>query len=135
MKTTYEVKLNEMSKEYTSMADTMRAYDWMEADQKELLVQRLMHVYKDKQNILADQIKLSKSPAIRKLADAQKTYFETLAELMKYEILKDLHCSETNADEDEREANALFAEYAIDFAEQSFRYAAIAVLNDEKLSR
>ena len=73
-------------------------------------------------------MKGSRSPAVAALADAQLHYFETVKRILEQDLPDYLHCESSPAAEDNAEALALYAEYAIDYAAQSMRYALIAAL-------
>lgn len=70
----------------------------------------------------------SKSEAVQELARTQQAYFRQVTHLLTEKLPHDLHCEFSSKEEDMRDAAALFAEYAIDYAELAFRFALMAIL-------
>ena len=72
---------------------------------------------------LQDDIRSSRSPAISRLAQAQRSYYLTVQSLIECTLPSDLHSEVSSPGEDQAEAITLCAEYALDFARQSIRHA------------
>ena len=72
--------------------------------------------------------KSCRSRAVAKLSQAQLDYRQKVEELKK-QIKDDLHSEDSSAEDDEREAGMLYAEFAMDFATLAMQQALISVLN------
>jgi hypothetical protein len=77
---------------------------------------------------LQNDIQSSRSPAISRLAEAQRSYYLTVQSLIEHTLPVDLHSEATTPGEDQAEAITLCAEYALDFARQSIRHALFIAL-------
>ena len=77
---------------------------------------------------LRKSVEGSRSPAVKKLAQAQWSYLDTMARLLEDQSVSQLCLEEGTPEEDRAEAAALYAEYAMDFATQSAQYAMLAAM-------
>lgn len=69
-----------------------------------------------------------RSPAIAALSQAQLSYSRRVRQILEQEMPLYLHSENTSMQEDRCESAALYAEYAVDFAALTARYALLAAL-------
>ena len=124
----FAIKLYELEQQYGHMQSRLRLCQ--QADQPKIRqeLQRTEDEYRENELLLQENVKGSRSPAVAALADAQLHYFETVKRILEQDLPDYLHCESSSAAEDNAEALALYAEYAIDYAAQSMRYALIVAL-------
>ncbi|HIR93577.1 MAG TPA: hypothetical protein IAB98_09195 [Candidatus Egerieimonas intestinavium] len=70
----------------------------------------------------------SRSAAVSALSRAQEEYYRQIEAILQEKLPRYLHNQDSTQTEDQAEAAALYAEYAVDFAVQSMRYALIAAM-------
>ena len=70
----------------------------------------------------------SRSPAIAALSQAQLSYCQRARQILEQEMPAYLHSEKSSPQQDQAESTALYAEYAVDFAALSARYALLAAL-------
>lgn len=122
------IKLYELEKAYGQMQSRLRLCQEAEPEKLRRELQELKDEYEEKNYLLKQNAKNSRSPAVATLSERQVEFFKNAVTVIKDELPKYLN-SETNDDaETSAEAYALYAEYAIDFAVQSMRYALIAAM-------
>lgn len=81
---------------------------------------------------LERQVRESHSPVLRALSDAQLSYYQRIYEIWKQELPRSFHPlsgDQPSPGQDLAEAAALYAEYAVDLAAQSIRYALLAAMS------
>lgn len=122
------IKLYELEKAYGQMQSRLRLCQ--ESDHDKLLreLQELKDEYEEKNYLLEQNAENSRSPAVAALSERQVNFFKNAENIMKIELPKYLHSETADDKEIDAEAYALYAEYAIDFAVQSMRYALIAAM-------
>ena len=74
-------------------------------------------------------MKNCRSRAVAKLAEAQLDYRKKTEELMKGPVMEALHSQESSPEQDEEEADMLYAEFAMDFATLAVQQAMLSVLS------
>lgn len=92
-------------------------------------IAKIRRTYDDINFRLEDYVRHSRSPAISALANAQKTYYQTVKQLTEQELPVYLHSELSFPGDEQSEAGMLYAEYAIDFARQSIYHALLCVLS------
>lgn len=123
------IKLYELEKSYGLMQSRLRLCQEAEPDKLRRELQELKDEYKEKNYLLQQNAENSRSPAVAALSKRQVEFFKNAENIMKNDIPKYLHSETSDDAETGAEAYALYAEYAIDFAVQSMRYALIAAMN------
>ena len=129
------VKLHELEREDQVLRACLGRCHSMEKDELRRSRQELERQYQEARLHLEDDICDSRSPAVAKLAQAQRTYDLTIQRLMEESLPLDLHSEASTPGEDRTEAMMLYAEYAVDFARQSIRHALLAVLSAMELQQ
>ena len=126
------VKLYELEREYGRMQSRLRLcqQDGHQKIRQEL--QRITEEYQEDELLLLNNVENSRSPAVAALADAQLDYSRRAEKILEQELPEYLRDEDGSAPEEgaehQAEAAALYAEYAIDFAVQSMRYALMTAL-------
>lgn len=123
------IKLYELEKSYGLMQSRLRLCQEAEPDKLRRELQELKDEYEEKNYLLQQNAENSRSPAVAALSKRQVEFFKNAENIMKNDIPKYLHSETSDDAETGAEAYALYAEYAIDFAVQSMRYALIAAMN------
>lgn len=128
----FAVKLYELEREYGRMQSRLRLcqQDGHQKIRQEL--QRITEEYQEDELLLLNNVENSRSPAVAALADAQLDYSRRAEKILEQELPEYLRDEDGSAPEEgaehQAEAAALYAEYAIDFAVQSMRYALMTAL-------
>ena len=124
----FAIKLHEMEQQYGKLQtrlrvcggkDQQRLREELAAAREELACNDLM---------LKKSMEGSRSPAEAQLAKAQWEYCSKVEKLLHGQAPQYVHSEASAPGEDQAEAAALFAEYAMDFATQAMRIALIAAL-------
>ena len=128
----FAVKLYELERQYGRMQSRLRLcqqYDHQKIRQE---LQRVTEEYQEDELLLLNNVENSRSPAVAALADAQLDYSRRAEKILEQELPEYLQDEDGSAPEEgaehQAEAAALYAEYAIDFAVQSMRYALMTAL-------
>ena len=128
----FAVKLYELEREYGRMQSRLRLCQQDNHQKIRQELQRVMEEYQEDELLLLNNVENSRSPAVAALADAQLDYSRRAEEILEQELPEYLRDEDGSAPEEgakhQAEAAALYAEYAIDFAVQSMRYALITAL-------
>ncbi len=122
------IKLYELEKSYGQMQSRLRLCQEAEQDKIHRELQELKDEYEEKNYLLEQNAENSRSPAVTALSEEQVNFFKKAENIIKNELPQYLHSEAADAAETNAEAYALYAEYAIDFAVQSMRYALIAAM-------
>lgn len=124
----FSIKLYELEQQYAEMLSRLQICQ--QQDHQKLLseLQRVKDEYKSKEITLQNNIKNSRSKAVAALSDAQLHYLHQAKNILQRELPEYLHSEASTRIEDQAEAASLYAEYAVDFAVQSARYALIAAM-------
>lgn len=122
------IKLYELEKAYGQMQSRLRLCQEAEPDKLQRELQELKDEYEEKNYLLEQNAENSRSPAVAALSKRQVEFFKNAENIMKDDIPKFLRSETSDDTETDAEAYALYAEYAIDFAVQSMRYALIAAM-------
>ena len=78
--------------------------------------------------LLEEKARSSRSLAVQRLIRAQLDYRQKTEDLMKDDIIKDIHSEDNSPEEDKTEADLLYAEFAMDFATLAMQQALISAL-------
>ena len=123
------VKICQLEQDYQTLENCLRACRNLEEEDLALQLRQVWRAYSQADSHLEEAIRSSRSPAICKLAQAQRTYDRTVEALMEETLPADLHSEASTPGEDRTEARMLCAEYAVDFARQAVRRAMLVVLS------
>ena len=122
------IKLYELEKSYGLMQSRLRLCQ--ETDPEKLVheLQELKDEYEEKNYLLEQNAENSRSPAVAALSKEQVNFFKNAENIVKNKLPEYLRSEAPDDGEASAEAYSLYAEYAIDFAIQSMRYALVAAL-------
>lgn len=123
------VKICQLEQDYQTLENCLRACGSMEEEDLALQLRCVWRAYSQADRHLEEAVRSSRSPAMCKLAQAQRTYDRTVQTLLEEALPADLHSESTTPGEDRTEARMLCAEYAVDLARQAVRRAMLAVLS------
>ena len=123
------VKICQLEQDYQTLENCLRACGSMEEEDLALQLRCVWRAYSQADRHLEEAVRSSRSPAMCKLAQAQRTYDRTVQTLLEEALPADLHSETTTPGEDRTEARMLCAEYAVDLARQAVRRAMLAVLS------
>lgn len=127
----FAVKLYELERQYGRMQSRLRLCQQDDHQKIRQELQRVMEEYQEDE-LLLNNVENSRSPAVAALAGAQLDYSRRAEEILEQELPEYLRDEDGSAPEEgakhQAEAAALYAEYAIDFAVQSMRYALMTAL-------
>lgn len=124
----FSIKLNELQQQH---ADIQRLLETCEQDERPE-ISRKLHTAEDEyiQNeaLLQKSAEGSRCAEAAELAKAQLRYFKTAEKILKRQFPDNQQIEKASSIENRIEMSALYAEYAIDFAMQSMRYALLSAL-------
>lgn len=128
----FAVKLYELERQYGRMQSRLRLCQQDDHQKIRQELQRVMEEYQEDELLLLNNVENSRSPAVAALAGALLDYSRRAEEILEQELPEYLRDEDGSAPEEgakhQAEAAALYAEYAIDFAVQSMRYALMTAL-------
>ncbi len=124
----FAIKLYELEQQYGRMQSRLQLCQQEDHARIRQELEKATDEYKENELLLQKNVAGSRSPAVPALANAQLTYFQTVRQILEQKLPNYLHSEASTSSDDKAEAAALYAEYAIDFAVQSTRYALIAAL-------
>ena len=124
----FAVKLNEIGEQYGKLACRIRICEQGGRDKIHSELEKAEEEYKENTMLLEQKAKTCRSRAVNRLSQAQLDYRQRIGEIMKSRILSDIHTRDSSPQEDEEEAELLYAEFAMDFATLAVQEAFISVL-------
>ncbi len=124
----FTAKLQELEREYGRMGSLMELWQQEEPEKLRGLLDTVTREFQANQHLLEKTVEGSRSPAIAALAQAQLDYYRKAGDILEARLPGYLHSEDSTPGEDRQEAAALYAEYAMDLAAQSIRYAMMAAL-------
>ena len=121
----FAVKLCELEESYGWLQSHLRLFQGKNLEQIHQERERLQDAYHERMLLLDETAQASRSPVMARLAEIQRDYGRQTEEV--------LHLAgggewDDSPSRDRAEAMTLYAEFAIDFAVQTMRYALIAAL-------
>ena len=129
----FAMKLYEMEQQYGKLQGRLRVCCRERREELQEELKKAKAEYEVNALLLRKSVEGSRSPAVKKLAQAQWSYLDTMARLLEDQSVSQLCLEEGTPEEDRAEAAALYAEYAMDFATQSAQYAKKnAILTDKE---
>lgn len=131
----FAYKLCELEEEYGRLQSRIYLFQSKDEAQVQKGLDQLRDEGREHQLLLDERIRASRSPAVAALAQAQLEFGRRVEQVLHEELPDEMRGRNQTSAEDQSEAMSLFAEYAIDFATQSMRYALIAALSAIALQR
>ena len=131
----FAYKLCELEEEYGRLQRRIYLFQSKDEAQVQKELDQLRDEGREHQLLLDERIRASRSPAVAALAQAQLEFGRRVEQVLHEELPDEMRGRNQTSAEDQSEAMSLFAEYAIDFATQSMRYALIAALSAIALQR
>lgn len=125
----FAVKLYELEQQYGKLQSRIRVCGKESRKRIREELQKIAEEYEEEYLLLQERVKNCRSLAVSRLAKAQLDYQKATDEIVKEQLAVDLHGENTSPGEDAREASALYAEFAMDFATLAMRQALIAALS------
>ncbi|HJB16422.1 MAG TPA: hypothetical protein IAA05_10350 [Candidatus Blautia excrementipullorum] len=124
----FAAKLYELEQQYGRMQSRLRLCQQEDHKKIRQELQRASDEYRENELLLKSNVESSRSPAVTALADAQLSYFKKAKKILEQELPDYLRGEAETPSSSLAEASALYAEYAIDFAVQSMKYALMSTL-------
>ena len=121
------MKLCELERQYGLLQTRLELCQGADHDRLRQILQDAMNDYRENALLLEKRAEGCRSPAVAELSSAQRDYDRRVEEILR-EKLPRLMRGEEDPQEEQAEAAALYAEYAIDFASQAMRSALVAAL-------
>lgn len=123
------VKLKELEQQYQQLQSRLELCRQHNHAKIQEELRKAVKEYRENEMLLQKNLEGCRSQAVAALSAAQLRYFQTSEKILEQKLPDYLHSETSTALENKVEAAALYAEYAIDFAARSMRYALIAGLN------
>lgn len=124
----FAVKLYEMEEQYGKLQCRLRICEQGGRERIHSELEKAEGEYRENTMLLEEKAKSCRSPAVTRLTQAQLDYRRKIGDTMKKQVMKDLHSEESTPEQDEREADMLYAEFAMDFATLAMQQALISAL-------
>ena len=123
----FAVKLRELESQYSCLHSRLELCRCADHQQVRELLRDVLAECRENTRALKRSAQRSRSPAAAELADAQRAYTGRVEDIIRGEMPR-LTREARAPEEEEAEAAALCAEYAMDFAVESMRCALAAAL-------
>lgn len=123
----FAVKLYEMEEQYGRLQCRIRICEQGGSDKIRTELKKAKDEYRENTLLLEERAGNCRSQAVAKLMKAQLEYRKRTGDLME-QLSKDIHWEDSSPEEDEDEADLLYAEFAMDFATLAAQQALIAAL-------
>lgn len=124
----FAVKLYEMGEQYGKLQCRIRVCEENSGSRIHETLQKAVEEYKENTLLLEKRARTCRSRAVAKLTEAQLEYRKKTEELMKGTVREALHTEQADPEQDEEEADMLYAEFAMDFASLAVQQAMISVM-------
>lgn len=125
----FAIKLYELEQQYGKLQTRLRLCGKENHRKIQEELRKVKDEYEESHLLLQERLKNCRSQAVSRLARAQLDYQKATEDIVKKQLARDLHGENTSSTQDEAEASALYAEFAIDFATLSMQQALIAALS------
>ena len=123
----FAVKLCELERQYGLLQTRLELCQGAGHEKIRDILQDELNDYRENALLMERRAEGSRSPAVAELASAQRDYTRRMEEILRDKLPRLMH-GEEDPREEQAEAAALYAEYAIDFASQAMRSALVAAL-------
>lgn len=127
-KSVFAYKLYEMGEQYCKLQCRIRICEQGDRQKIHSELEKAEDEYKENTLLLEKMARACRSPAVTRLTQAQLDYRRRIGDTMKKQVIKDLHSEESTLEQDEKEADMLYAEFAMDFATLAMQQALISAL-------
>lgn len=124
----FAVKLYEMAEQYGKLQCRIRVCEQGDSEKIRSELKKAEEEFEENTLLLEEKAGSCRSPAVKKLSKAQLDYRQKAQELIERQLAHDIHSEDSSPEEDEREAEFLYAEYAMDFATLAMQQALISAL-------
>ena len=124
----FAVKLYEMEEQYGRLQCRIRICEEGGREKIHSELEKAREEYKENTLLLEEKARTCRSGAVTRLVQAQLDYRHKMGDGMKKQLIKDIHSQGSSAREDEKEADMLYAEFAMDFATLAMQQALISAL-------
>ena len=124
----FAIKLYEMEQQYGKLQSRLRICGGEDHEKIREELEKAEDEYEEKTLLLRESIAESRSQAVSVLAKAQLECQQKAEKLLKEQLEQCFPSKPGQGKENEAEAAALYAEYAMDFSTQAMQYALIAAL-------
>ena len=124
----FAVKLYEMAEQYGKLQCRSRVCEQGDSEKIRSEHKKAEEEFEENTLLLEEKAGSCRSPAVKKLSKAQFDYRQKAQELIERQLAHDIHSEDSSPEEDEREAEFLYAEYALDFATLGTQPALIPAL-------
>ena len=124
----FAVKLCQMEEAYGHLQSRIRICQGKTVEELKRILSQLLEEYNEEEVLLKQQAEGSALISVRQLAQAGRQYQQQTEPLLRRGLAQEIAGNGAGGEEAQAEASALFAEYAIDFATQSMRYALCAAI-------
>lgn len=125
----FSFKLYELEQEYDKMRSRLKSFQSGSHEDIRLHRRQLMEECRENDILLESRVRSGRSPAVTALSEAQLAYRTRSKQILEQELPVYMHSDNGDKHEEQAEAAALYAEYAIDFAVQATRQALLAALS------
>ena len=124
----FAVKLYEMEEQYGKLQCRIRICEEGGREKIHSELEKAREEYKENTLLLEEKARTCRSGAVTRLVQAQLDYRHKKGDGMKKQLIKDIHSQDSSPREDEKEADMLYAEFAMDFATLAMQQALISAL-------
>lgn len=122
----FAIKLYELEQQFGRLQARIQVCQKMDLQQLRSELEHMTNESKENELLLHKQLAAGRLPAMEALSEAQLTYCRKADEILQKQLIPELSSEDQSISESKAEAAALYAEYAIDHAIQTVRYATIA---------
>ena len=124
----FAVKLYEMEEQYGKLQCRIRICEEGGREKIHSELEKAREEYKENTLLLEEKARTCRSGAVTRLVQAQLDYRHKMGDGMKKQLIKDIHSQDSSPREDEKKADMLYAEFAMDFATLAMQQALISAL-------
>ena len=124
----FAVKLYEMEEQYGKLQCRIRICEEGGREKIHSELEKAREEYKENTLLLEEKARTCRSGAVTRLVQAQLDYRHKMGDGMKKQLIKDIHSQDSSPREDEKEADMLYEELAMDFATLAMQQALISAL-------
>lgn len=131
----FAVKLYEMAEQYGKMQCRIRVCEQGDKAKIHSELKKAEEELEESTLLLEEKAGFCRSEAVKSLSQIQLDYRKKTQALIKKQLAHDIHSEDSSPEDDEREAEMLYAEYAMDFATLAVQQAlisALTALEDQK---
>lgn len=128
----FDVKLHELKREYVRMQSRLRLFQGKDLEQVHRERERLQEEYQAQDRLLEEAARSCRCRTMARLAELQRDYGRQAEELLQTGLTAGQQDFGSSG-RDRAEAVTLCAEFAMDFATQTMRYAMITALSAMEL--